>query len=63
MGRVIKCKRVFIWQSAGSEWLAALSSLAHIIGPNDGELSVMQSDVEGHSGLLQIELLPAAHKL
>lgn len=39
------------------------SSLARIIGPNDGELSVMQSDVEGHSGLLQIELLPAAHKL
>lgn len=38
--RVIKCKRVFIWQSTGTE-----SSLAHIIGPNNGKLSAMQSDV------------------
>lgn len=35
---------------------AALSLLAHIIGPTDGKLRVMQSDVEGHSGLLQMEI-------
>lgn len=50
--RVIKRRHVFIWQSAGTEW----QPLGYIIGPNNSKLSVMQSDVWGHSGLLQIEL-------